>query len=448
MRDLALVAFIVAMIPVMIKRPWIGVMMWVWISVMNPHAFTWGLASQLRIGLIAGAATLVGLLVTRDLVRLPMNGTTLLLILLPLWMNVTLIFAFHQAEAIGRWEDVMKMYLFVLVTAAVLHTRKHVEALLWVLVISVGFYGFKGGIFTILTGGQHKVWGPPSNSFITDNNSISVALVMIIPLAYYLALHAKRKIVKYGLYATIGLSCFAILGTHSRGAFLAIVAMAFFLWVKSRRKALLGVLVIAILPAAIAFMPDAWVERMETIKTYDQDSSAMGRINAWHAAFNIANDRPLVGGGFELYSRETFARYAPNPEAVHSAHSIYFQMLGEHGYVGLLLFLSLGINGWLTSRQIIRFAGGKPELAWASDLARAVQVSLIGFAVGGAFVNIGYWELQYYEIAILMVVWNLIRGTSQEAAESGVPAGIAHGGVRPRPTVSTTRFDGTLRERN
>jgi len=102
-RDIALVLFIFGMVPVMIKRPWIGVMMWIWISVMTPHAFAWGLASQMRIALVAGAATLIGLVVTRDRVKLPINTTTVLLILFPLWMTITLMFAFNFDEGVVRY---------------------------------------------------------------------------------------------------------------------------------------------------------------------------------------------------------------------------------------------------------------------------------------------------------------------------------------------------------
>jgi probable O-glycosylation ligase (exosortase A-associated) len=139
MRDIAIVSFIFAMVPVMIKKPWIGVMMWVWISVMTPHAFGWGFAPQFRVALVAGIATLIGLVVTRDRVKFPLNGTTVLLIVFSLWMTVTLIYAFRFTAALGRWEEVMKMLTFVFVVASVLHTRKHVEVLLWVIVFSVGF---------------------------------------------------------------------------------------------------------------------------------------------------------------------------------------------------------------------------------------------------------------------------------------------------------------------
>jgi putative inorganic carbon (hco3(-)) transporter len=430
MRDIIIILFILSMLPFMIKKPWIGVMVSLWISVMNPHRFGWGFASELPVSMVASIATLIGMVVSRDRVKLPINATTILLILLPLWMNVTLFFAFQFDDAVVRWESVMKIFFFVLVSASVLHTRKHIEVLIWVLVFSVGFFGIKGGIFTVVTGGLRRVYGPPGDGYISDNNSISVALVMIIPLAQYLAMHAKRRAIKYGLYATIGLSAIAILGSQSRGAFLAVVVMSAFLWAKSRQKIWLGMLVIVALPIAILAMPDSWKDRMQTVSTYEEDTSAMGRINAWHMAFNVANERPLIGGGFELYSADVFRRYAPDPDDVHSAHSIYFQLLGEHGYVGLLLFLGLGVVGWMNSRRIIRFARGKPELAWASDLARAIQVSLIGFAVGGAFVNIGYWELQYYEIISLMIVWNLVR-TQQSTAPATTQSGVApKAGVR------------------
>lgn len=134
-------------------------------------------------------------------------------------------------------------------------------------------------------------------------------------------------------------------------------------------------------------------------------------------AINVANDRPLVGGGFELYTRRVFAKYAPDPLDVHAAHSIYFQILGEHGYVGLVFFIAIGFVGWLNASRIIRLSGSNAEHAWAGELARMIQVSLIGFAIGGLFVNIAYWENLYYEILAIMVVHNLmVHSESQPAA--------------------------------
>ena len=303
----------------------------------------------------------------------------------------------------------MKIFFFLIVGASLIRSRKQVDWMIWVIVFSVGIFGIKGGIFTILTGGTHRVWGPPGNGFMTDNNAISVALIMVIPLMLYLRSVSSSKWVKRGLVVSTALSMMAVLGSQSRGAFVAVMAMAAFLWFKSNKKVLSAVVAVALVPLAIGFMPDTWTARMKTIQTYEEDTSATGRLNSWQTAINIANDRPLVGGGFELYSPAVFAKYAPDPLAIHSAHSIYFQMLGEHGYVGLLLFITLGIVAWTTANRIIKRSQNNPENAWAGTLARSIQVSLIGFSVGGAFVNIAYWEIQYYEIIALMVVAALLK---------------------------------------
>ena len=184
--------------------------------------------------------------------------------------------------------------------------------------------------------------------------------------------------------------------------------MLFFLWLKSSNKLPMLIVFVLLVPLGIGFMPASWTDRMNTIKTYEQDASAMGRINAWTNAFNIANDRPLVGGGFELYSVRVFAKYAPDPTDVHAAHSVYFQILGEHGYAGLLIYLSIMISVWLRANRVINYGKGKPEFDWAVGMVRAVQVSIVGFSAGGLFVNIGYWELLYYELLIVIVAYRIV----------------------------------------
>ena len=384
--------------------------MWLWVSVMNPQHFGFGFALGIPFAAIIAVVTLTSIAISKEKIRLPINATTLPLIVFPLWMCVTYAFALeHEVEGFNRWKEVMKIFFFILVSASLIKSRKNVEWMIWVIVISVGFFGVKGGIFTILSGGSSRVYGPPGNSFMSDNNAISVALVMIIPLMYFLQSVATSKWTKWGLMGAMGLSMMAIFGSQSRGAFVAVSAMMLFLWAKSKKKLAFGILLVALLPLAIGFMPDKWTERMRSIESYKEDASAMGRINAWTMAFNVANDRPLVGGGFELYTPRTFAKYAPDPNDVHAAHSIYFQILGEHGYIGLVLFFTIGFVAWFNGSRVIRISRLDADKKWAGDLARAIQVSLIGYAVGGAFVNIGYWEIQYYEIIGLMAIHNLLK---------------------------------------
>lgn len=412
MRDIVVTLAILGLIPLILKRPWTGVLAWLWVSVMSPHRFAYGFAYDFPFAAIIAVVTLVSMAKSRRDVNLPINPITVLLILFPLWMSVTSIFALEPNGVFDRWKWIMKIFFFVVIAASLINSKKQLEWMIWVIVVSVGFFGVKGGVFTILTGGGSRVYGPPGDGFMTDNNAISVALVMVIPLMLFLRSIVSPKWMKMGLLGAVGLSAMAVLGSQSRGAFLAVAAMALFTWLKSQNKIVSGLLLVALLPLAIGFMPDSWTSRMNSIGTYKEDASAMGRINAWTMAFNVANDRPLVGGGFELYTARVFAKYAPDPTDVHAAHSIYFQILGEHGYVGLALFLSIGLFAWSCARRIIRASGSKPEHAWFASLARAMQVSLVGYAVGGAFINIGYWEIPYYEVIALMVADRLLRPTT------------------------------------
>jgi probable O-glycosylation ligase (exosortase A-associated) len=150
-------------------------------------------------------------------------------------------------------------------------------------------------------------------------------------------------------------------------------------------------------------MPDEFYERMDTIKTYNQDASAMGRINAWTFAWNLALDRPIVGGGFNTFDPELFKQYAPNPLDFHDAHSIYFEMLAEHGFVGLGLFIALFVAAFRNAGWLRRQAQDRPDLRWAGDLGSMVQVCIAGYAVGGAFLGLAYFDLPYHFVAFVVL---------------------------------------------
>ena len=144
----------------------------------------------------------------------------------------------------------------------------------------------------------------------------------------------------------------------------------------------------------------------------------MGRINAWGMAFNLAKDRPLVGGGFEVYVPSVFSRYAPDPTDLHAAHSIYFAALGEHGFIGLALFLGLGIASWRTASWIAQRAKGIAELRWAADLALMIQVAMVGYAVGGAFLSLLYYDVPYYLVAVLVLVRKQVEQVASQRPQT------------------------------
>lgn len=402
MRDIALTLVFVSMLPFAVRHTWAGVLLWTWLSIMNPHKLTWGFAASAPFAAVAAGVTLLSLVITKDRLSFKLTPQILLLLLFVVWMCITTAFAVYPAASWVQLNKVLKIQLMAMIAIAAIQSRKHIELFVWVNALSVAFFGFKGGLYTIASGGGGRVWGPPGG-FIQGNNELGLALIMTIPLLVFLRSTVDRPWIRNMLMLTILLCAVSALGTQSRGAMLAIAAMGFVLWLRSQKKFVsgIGILVVAIL--LLAFMPDTWTERMGTIQTYEEDTSAMGRINAWYMTFNLANDR-FLGGGFATYSRQMFAMYAPNPDVVFVAHSIYFSVLGEHGWVGLILFLMIWWAAFGMAANLRKRAKGKPELQWVHLLASMCQVSLVGYGVGGAFLSLAYFDLPYHVFVVLVVV--------------------------------------------
>ena len=433
MRDILVTLIVFGSLPFILKKPYIGILMWVWISVMNPHTQGWGFATSFPFAAIIAGVTLVSWVFTKEPRDLPLTPITWVLLAFVLWINVTTVFALYPELVYVQWVKVMKIMLMIFLTLMLIKTKQHIQLLIWILVISLGYYGVKGGIFTIKSGGVDLVLGP-EGTFIGGNNEIALAIIMTIPLMHYLQVTSQNKWTRRGLTIAILLCAAAALGSYSRGALLAILAMGGFLWMKSRNKASVSLLILLVIPVAIMFMPDKWGERMDTINTYEEDGSVQGRFNAWWMAFNLAKDRPLVGGGFEIYEPQIFARYAPDPTDIHAAHSIYFQTLGEHGFVGLGLFLLLGILAWRTGTWIIRHTEKLDEYKWAYSLATMIQVSLIGYIVGGAFLSLLYFDVPYYLMAAMVATRIVVEQGLKKTAKLAIPKKRTNFTPQPRAT--------------
>lgn len=408
MRDLLVFAIVFALLPLALARTPVGILLWNWIGFMNPHRLGWGSAYYFRFGEVIAGVTLISFIFSKDKKMIPLSPLVITLLCFIAWMNITTYYALVPADALHQWQKVMKIQLFILIALSCMQARRHIKQLLWVVTLSIAYFGVKGGLFTLLQGGNYLVLGP-RGSQIEDNNTLAVALIMILPLMVYLSKQVKYRFVKWGLLAACILCGFSILGSHSRGALLAASAMMLFLIFKSQRKLLITVVMLISIPIGVHFMPTHWFERMHTIQTYQEDASAMGRINAWHFAFNLAKDRPMVGGGFETFRPGLFQRYAPVPEDYHDAHSIYFEVLGEQGFMGLFLYLGILLFAWLSSAKTQRLTRNSSELKWAYDLSAMLQVSLIGYMVGGAFLGIAYFDLFYMLVVFVTLTRHYVE---------------------------------------
>jgi len=430
MRSLIVTVIVFGLLPAVLLRPHLGVYLWSWLGYMNPHRLTWGFAYNFPFAQLTAIATLAGLFLGKDPKQIPQSPLVWLWAAFVLWMCIATAFAIDPGHSANELIRSLKIQLMVLITFLLITDRQKLHVLVWVVALSIGFFGIKGGVFALATGLNYRVWGPPG-SFIEGNNELALALIMVLPLFRYLQLNSDHKWVKRGLGMAMILIVASIVASYSRGAFLAAAAMGFMLWLKSRNKLPIALAGLVLIGVGINFVPEKWFERMSTIETYEEDASAMGRINAWAFAWNLAKDHPLTGGGFDTFTPELFWKYAPDPEDFHDAHSIYFEILAEQGFVGLFLFLCLWGTTYFICGGIVRRCKRREDLYWARDLAAMLQVGIVGYAVGGAFLGLAYFDLPYHLLAMAAVLHHLVKEAGAYDAEPLRPQGAA---LRRRPT--------------
>ncbi len=409
LRDIILFVAFFAALPFALTRPPIGMALWSWISYMNPHRLTWGIAYSFPFAMIAAIALLLSLVFSKHPKQFSWNGLTTTWFLFLVLVIVSTFFSLNPYPAYLSLENVLKIQLTTLITILIMRDRRNLELLIWVIALSIGFYSIKGGVFTILTGGGYRVYGP-AGSNIAENNALAVAVLMIIPLFNYLRFIAKDVWLKRGLLAAMGLSFIAVLGSQSRGAFLSILAVLAFFFLKSKNKLPVLILLVLATPVALLSMPDSWYERMESIQNYENDPSAMGRIRAWQYSINLASSR-VLGGGFGSWTILNYSTYLPGVEIekAYVAHSIYFEVLANHGWPGLLTFLLIIFMAWRYCSQVIVATERDAEMKWANILARMIQVSLVAFCSGGAFLSLSYFDLPWHLIAISVLLRDIVR---------------------------------------
>jgi probable O-glycosylation ligase (exosortase A-associated) len=436
MRDIVLAVIVFGLLPFILSRPSWGVYLSAWLGYMNPHRLCYGFMLSFPVVMVVALTTLVGMLLSREKKRMIWSREIIILAIMIAWMGVTTTQAFFFDLAWEQYTKVIKIQILTIMTLMLLTTREKVHVFVWIIALSLGFYGIKGGLFTIAHGGVYRVQGP-LGTFIGGNNELALALVMTIPLMRYLHLQETRKWLKTGLMGAMLLTALAAVGSQSRGALVALAITGGIFWLKSRGKLLTGLLLAGAVGLTVAIMPQEWYERMHTIKDYREDASALGRINAWWTAYNVAKDR-ITGGGFEMFRWSVFQQYAPEPERVHDVHSIYFEMLGEHGFIGLILFLALLGLTWLKCGSIIRKSRRNPDLYWARDLAAMIQVSMIAYMAGGAFLGLAYFDYIYHLIALTVVTAHLVGQQVEAARRAETPIAGWRGPASPRPMARVT----------
>jgi probable O-glycosylation ligase (exosortase A-associated) len=413
-RDLAFIAFLVAFFGMGFKRPFLLVLVYVYIDIVSPQRLTYLLLNTVPISLIAVALAFGGWLLADDKRDTRVGGRQVLIVLLMLYCWVTTTGADFPVEAKEKWDWVWKTLIFAAFLPLTLRTRLRIESLLLFMILSASSIIIVGGIKTIASGGG----GYGQLNLMVDNNSglyegstISAVAIAIIPVIFWFMSYGtifKPDWRVKGFCLALVFACLLIpVGTSTRTGLLCIGLLALLSLRVVKRKALYLTVLAALGLAAVPFLPSAFTDRMNTIKTYDADASASTRLAVWQWTIEYAKTHPF-GGGFEAY-RGNHIRYdlkatagaaQPGPrvevDKARAYHSAYFEMLGEQGYFGLALWLAINVIGIFRMEVLRRrYCDPTSDLAWAGPLAGALQSAQIIYLLGAAFIAIAFQPFIY-----------------------------------------------------
>lgn len=449
MRDLGLLAFILAFAALGLKRPFLWVLLYAYIDIIAPQRLGFSfLAGIPNLSLIAAALAIGGWLLTDAGKGFSVSSRQLLMLALLAYAGVTTINADVPLDAWAKWDWAWKAVFFAIFLPFALRTRLRIEAYLLTMLLCASALIISGGIKTALGGGGYGslVLLLDDNSGLYEGSTISTIAIAIIPLVLWFARHGTIFPSDWRVRAFCYALCLACLlipiGTQTRTGLLCIAALAALMLRDSRHRLLYltGAGFLAL--AAVPFLPQSYTSRMTTIQTYEADQSASTRLAVWGWTLEYVKGRPF-GGGFESYKQNQIQvstvsaqgsgtvqsiSASTTQDAGRAWHSAYFEMLGEQGFPGLALWLLIHAIGLVRMERLRRRYRSDEERPWIAPLATALQHFQLIYLVGALFIAVAFQPFAWMILGVQVAFdrWVSVGEKSKRAttfSASAAPVG-------------------------
>lgn len=439
MRDLFFVGYLAALLLLAFKRPFLFTLIYAYVDIVAPQRLSYFLLNSIPLSLILFGLAFAGFMMSDDKKDVRISPRWALLLVLLGYCAFTTTTAYEPVAALEKWAWVWKALVFAAFLPLTLRTRLRIEALALTLVLCASALIVTGGIKTSVGGGGYGVLVLliDNNSGLYEGSIISCVAIAIIPIVVWLAQHGTIFKPDWKVRVYAGALIFAALlipvGTQARTGLIciAVLGLLFIRHAKRRLLYLGGAAVLGL--AAIPFIPSAFSQRMETIKDYKADESAATRLAVWAWTWEFAKEHPF-GGGFDAYRMNKIRYDIPviddngfdtgavdKKEIVDQGrayHSSYFEMLGEQGFPGLIIWLLIHVGGVWRMEVISRTYRKRnlPEESWVAPLAQALQNAQIVYLVGSVFVGIAFQPFVYMLVAMQISLDTYLARRRKESA--------------------------------
>lgn len=412
MLDLVFLAFIGYVLVLGLRRPFLWVLLYVYIDILAPQRIGYSIIASLPVSLIAFAAAFGGWIALdrKEGARFTLRqGLMLMLLAYCFWTTGN---ADFPAEAATKWDWVWKALLFAIFLPLTLTTRARIEGLALVLLLSVATIVIGTGMKTILGGGgyQNLKFFVNDNSGIYESSTLATVAIGLIPMLWWFVRHGTiirpHFLVTAFAVALTFASLLVPIGTEARTGLLCIAALGGLVLRYTKRRVLFiaGAAMLGLV--ALPFLPQSYYQRMSTLAQPSGDESASTRVAVWEWTLDYVAEKPM-GGGFDAFRGNTFnyvmpvkqtsgntttVTYQPVEDKGRAYHSSFFEMLGEQGWPGLLMWVALHVIGlWQMERIQRRWRARTDEAErWIAPFAAALQMSALIYLVGATFQGIAY----------------------------------------------------------
>lgn len=423
LRSLWLLFLYVSFLGLSMSAPFVATLGYVWVDTFTPQNVAYVVLNQLPVAMIMGVVALGSYMLFDRRSPPPLSAQTMLMIGMTVWVNLTMVWAVAPTSAWEKWDWAVKTLAFATFIPFVIRSRVQIEAFAQTYVFSLAANFVPFGLKTMISGGGYgqNLGLQGGNSGLAEGGLLSTVCLMAVPLAIHLASHSqlipRMKLLPLAYWFIASLAVITAVGTYERSALIGIVAMAAFMWIRSKNKFFFGLVGVVVALLMVYMTSSAWNQRVATIGDFEHENSAYTQILVWRWVLEFTATHPL-GGGFQTYviNHIDFPATATQPattEFARAYHSIYFETLGEQGYPGLFMFLGLVGLTFYKLHQIGKQARDYPELAWVRSLSGALQSGLAVFMSAGAFVGIAFQPMFWYFIAMSIslnaYVWRIQR---------------------------------------
>jgi putative inorganic carbon (HCO3(-)) transporter len=441
MRDLIFACCWVVLFPAVFLSAHVGVLLWIWVALSTPNLMLYDFLSTFPFNKVIAIITFLVILFKPEKKNFYADKIVIfysIFIIIGFLSNYMSTEYYTSSEDI--YEKILKEYALFIVITGVMTTRHRLHVTVLTFCISLAVTGAFEAAAYVVSGTSHKVLGAGG---LGDNNGIAVAMLMAIPLCYYVISYSEVRLMRIAFTILLFCDVLTVIATFSRGGFLGLVVLGIFLVLNARQKTPIIAAAVLVVLFMTFLAPEEILARLGSIQDADSNGSFLGRVVAWKVNLLAALDHPLIGVGFSAAARpDIWSHYVPMissigiidtpmvPPTPLVAHSIFFQVLGDTGFIGLFCFVSVILAAIVYCFSIVRRCKGRPDLLWASDLARLLRVTIIVYTAAGSALSFSYFEGFW----IIAAVISRLNHTTRQAVE-GPAERVGYGVAEPVSTV-------------